>query len=81
MDVILKNMKLNVVQNQFRISISTFLLIIIYMSYNEEKFKLLLDKFMQNIKVDSIENYYFIMDNLRFHNMKIIKDFVIHYEH
>ena len=36
---------------------------------------------MQNIKIDSIQNCYFIMNNVRFHKMKLIKDFVIDYWH
>ena len=37
--------------------------------------------FMQTLKLDSIENCYFIIDNVWFHKMKIIMDIVIDYRH
>ena len=50
-------------------------------SYNGEKFKDYLKIFMEKLKNDSMGHYTFIMDNVRFHKMKIIIDLFKSYGH
>ena len=50
-------------------------------SFNGEKFRLFLKNFMDNLKNDAMDNCYFIMDNVRFHKMKIVQDLILDYGH
>ena len=50
-------------------------------SFNGEKFRLFMKNFMNNLKRDAMDNCYFIIDNVRFHKMKIVQELILDYGH